>query len=247
MEKKKTSAGCLPGKPCFPWVGGKRRLLPVLIQSLPENITEMETYVEPFVGGGALFFWLRQTYPHIRCVINDSNESLVNVYRVIRDTPEELVGLLAGIQGEYHTLEERTERRDYFMEKRRVFNEEHPDDITRAALFIFFMRTCYNGIYSVNRKGRLSVTFGTGSRTRILEEELIRCNHKLLQDVIILDGDYRQTEKYAGEKSFFYFDPPYKPVNEAGACTSYMPDDFDDDCQIELAGFCRDLGEKGSK
>ena len=108
-------------------------------------------------------------------MINDSNESLVNVYRVIRDTPEELVGLLAGIQGEYHALEERTERRDYFMEKRRVFNEEHPDDITRAALFIFFMRTCYNGIYSVNRKGRLSVTFGTGSRARILEEELIRC------------------------------------------------------------------------
>ena len=180
-------------------------------------------------------------------MINDSNESLVNVYRVIRDTPEELVGLLVGIQGEYHALEERTERRDYFMKKRRVFNEEHPDDITRAALFIFFMRTCYNGIYSVNRKGSLSVTFGTGSRARILEEELIRFNHKLLQGVIILDGDYRQTEKYAGEKSFFYFDPPYKPVNEAGACTSYMPDDFDDDCQIELAGFCKDLGEKGSK
>ena len=116
-------------------------------------------------------------------MINDSNESLVNVYRVIRDTPEELVGLLAGIQGEYHALQGRTERRDYFMEKRRVFNEEHPDGITRAALFIFFMRTCYNGIYSVNRKGRLSVTFGTGSRARILEEELIRFNHKLLQGV----------------------------------------------------------------
>ena len=86
-----------------------------------------------------------------------------------------------------------------------------------------------------------------GQPRRILEEELIRFNHKLLQGVVILDGDYRQTEKYEGEKSFFYFDPPYKPVNEAGACTSYMPDDFDDDCQIELAGFCKDLGEKGSK
>ena len=91
-------------------------------------------------------------------MINDSNESLVNVYRVIRDTPEELVGLLAGIQGEYHTLEERYGKKGLFHGKARVFNEEHPDDITRAALFIFFMRTCYNGIYSVNRKGRLSVT-----------------------------------------------------------------------------------------
>ena len=73
----------------------------------------------------------------------------MNVYRIIRDTPEELVGLLAGIQGEYHALEERTERRDYFMKKRRVFNEEHPDDITRAALFIFFMRTCYRPMNKV--------------------------------------------------------------------------------------------------
>lgn len=144
-------------------------------------------------------------------MINDSNESLVNVYRVIRDTPEELVGLLAGIQGEYHALQGRTERRDYFMEKRRVFNEEHPDGITRAALFIFFMRTCYNGIYSVNRKGRLSVTFGTGSRARILEEELIRFNHKLLQGVVILDGDYRQTENTRERNRSFISTRPTNP------------------------------------
>ena len=150
-------------------------------------------------------------------MINDSNESLVNVYRIIRDTPEELVGLLAGIQGEYHALEERTERRDYFMKKRRVFNEEHPDDITRAALFIFFMRTCYNGIYSVNRKGRLSVTFGTGSRARILEEELIRFNHKLLQGVIILDGDYRQTEKIRGREIVLLLRPALQ-TRQRGRC-----------------------------
>lgn len=155
--------------------------------------------------------------------------------------------MLARIQEEYVTLSEYAQRKAYFMEKRAYYNDGNPDNITRAALFIFFMRTCYNGIYSVNRSGKLSVTFGFGGRVKLLEEELIRFNHKLLQGVIILDGDYRQTEKYAGEKSFFYFDPPYKPVNEAGACTSYMPDDFDDDCQIELAGFCKDLGEKGSK
>lgn len=133
------------------------------------------------------------------------------------------------------------------MEKRRLFNEDRPDDITRAALFIFFMRTCYNGIYSVNRKGKLSVTFGAGNRAKILEEGVIRSNHELLQDVTILDGDYRQTGKYAGEKSFFYFDPPYKPVNEANDCTSYMPEDFGDSDQIRLAEFCMALDDVGSK
>lgn len=175
-------------------------------------------------------------------MINDSNESLVNVYRVIQNSPEELIKALDGIQREYHALAEHADRRAYFMERRTFFNEGGPDDVTRAALFIFFMRTCYNGIYSVNRSGKLSVTFGAGNRAKILEEDLLRLNHKLLQGVVILDGDYRRTAKYAGEKTFFYFDPPYKPVNESGGCTSYMPDDFDDHDQIRLAEFCRTWG-----
>ena len=133
------------------------------------------------------------------------------------------------------------------MEKRTYYNEGNPNNITRAALFIFFMRTCYNGIYSVNRNGKLSVTFGVGGRVKLLEEELIRFNHKLLQDVVILDGDYYQTKEYLGNKTFFYFDPPYKPVNESNACTSYMPLDFGDSQQIDLAWFCKEIGEAGSK
>ena len=176
-------------------------------------------------------------------MINDSNESLINVYRTIQNSHEELIGVLDGIQREYHALEEHADKRAYFMEKRTFFNEGNPDDVTRAALFIFFMRTCYNGIYSVNRSGKLSVTFGAGNRAKILEEELLRLNHKLLQGVVILDGDYRQTGKYAGEKTFFYFDPPYKPVNESGDCTSYMPDDFDDNDQIRLVVIFRILPE----
>lgn len=180
-------------------------------------------------------------------MINDSNGSLVNVYRVIQNSPEELTKKLEDIQREYHALKEHADRRAYFMEKRAFFNEGAPDDVTRAALFIFFMRTCYNGIYSVNRSGKLSVTFGAGNRAKILEEELIRVNHGLLRGVTILEGDYRQTGEYAGERTFFYFDPPYKPVNESGGCTSYMPDDFDDNDQLRLAEFCRALGSAGSK
>ena len=99
----------------------------------------------------------------------------------------------------------------------------------------------------MNRKGKLSVTFGFGGRVKLLEEELIRFNHKLLQDVIILDGDYRQTGKYIGTKSLFYFDPPYKPVNESNACTSYMPQDFGDEEQVALADFCKEIDEAGGK
>lgn len=158
-----------------------------------------------------------------------------------------MIGVLARIQEEYIALEEHARRKAYFMEKRTYYNEGTPDNITRAALFIFFMRTCYNGIYSVNRKGKLSVTFGFGGRVKLLEEELIRFNHKLLQDVIILDGDYRQTGKYIETKSLFYFDPPYKPVNESNACTSYMPQDFGDEEQVALADFCKEIDEVGGK
>ena len=109
------------------------------------------------------------------------------------------------------------------------------------------MRTCYNVIYSVNLSGKLSVTFVFGGRVKLLEKELIRFNHKLLQDVVILDGDYQQTEKYLGSKSFFYFDPPCKPVNESNACTSYMSQDLGDEEQVSLADFCKEIGETGGK
>ncbi|MCS3096749.1 DNA adenine methylase [Bacteroides fragilis] len=107
----------------------------------------------------------------------------------------------------------------------------------------FFYAYLLNGIYSVNRSGKLSVTFGFGGRVKLLEEELIRFNHKLLQDVVILDGDYQQTEKYLGSKSFFY----YKPVNESNACTSYMSQNFGDEEQVSLADFCKEIGEAGGK
>lgn len=158
-----------------------------------------------------------------------------------------MIGALARIQDEYVALSEHAQRKAYFMEKRAFYNEGNPDNVARAALFIFFMRTCYNGIYSVNRSGKLSVTFGFGGRVKLLEEELIRFNHKLLQDVIILEGDYRQTGEYLGSKSLFYFDPPYKPVNESNACTSYMPQDFGDEEQIALADFCKETGLAGTK
>ena len=131
------------------------------------------------------------------------------------------------------------------MEKRTYYNEGNPNNITRAALFIFFMRTCYNGIYSVNHSGKLSVTFGAGGRVKLLEEELIRFNHKLLQDVVILDGDYRQTAEYTGANSLFYFDPPYRPLDATSSFNSYVKESFDDNEQIRLKDFYSDLSAGG--
>ena len=125
-------------------------------------------------------------------MINDSNESLVNVYRIIQNSHEELIRTLGSIQREYHALTEHTDRRAYFMEKRTFFNEGNPDDVTRAALFIFFMRTCYNGIYSVNRSGKLSVTFGAGKWRTFRSITLPLLKPTLLLGAVLLSVAYLQ-------------------------------------------------------
>lgn len=244
---KKNPKVRMNGTPPFPWVGGKRRLLPELIKNLPNDLDQRKIYVEPFVGGGALFFWIRQHFPHLHCIINDSNEHLINVYRIIRDQPSDLLARLELLQQLYEILQDRDGRRKFFMEQRASYNAEKQDKIKQAALFIFLMRTCYNGVYSVNRHGQLTMTFGNWQRTRIADKESIFTNSRLLQDVEILNADFEDVQKYITPDSFVYFDPPYKPVNENNTCTAYMPTRFNDPEQIRLAEFCTKIGKDGTK
>lgn len=227
-------------RPFIKWVGGKTQLLDEVRKSLPRDFASRQhvTYVEPFVGGGAVMFWILQAYPNIeRAVINDINSELICTYRVIKEKVEELIVELANIHDEYIPLGAE-DRKAYFLEKRTRFNTKRTAQLETAALFIFLNRTCFNGLYRVNSKGEFNVPHGKYANPRICDADNLRACSKVLQKVEILCGDFAETERYAGPDTLFYFDPPYKPITETSSFTSYAKEGFNDAEQIRLRDFC---------
>lgn len=237
-----------PARPFIKWVGGKTQLLDDIKESLPRDLSQREevTYVEPFVGGGAVLFWILQEYPNItRAIINDINTELICTYRVVKYDVERLISELARLQAEYLPLDE-IGRREYFLTQRKLFNEKGSSDIETAALFIFLNRTCFNGLYRVNAKGKFNVPHGRYSNPKICDEETLRADSDVLQRVDILCGDFAQTGKYAGDNVLYYFDPPYRPLTETSSFTSYSKEGFDDTEQTRLRDFCAQIAERKS-
>ena len=227
-------------RPFIKWVGGKTQLLDEVRKSLPRDFASRRhvTYVEPFVGGGAVMFWILQAYPNIeRAVINDINPELICTYRVIKEKVEELIVELAHIQDDYIPLGAE-DRKAYFLEKRALFNTKRTAQVETATLFIFLNRTCFNGLYRVNSKGEFNVPHGKYANPRICDADNLRACSKVLQKVEILCGDFAETERYAGPDTLFYFDPPYKPITETSSFTSYAKEGFNDAEQIRLRDFC---------
>lgn len=234
-----------PARPFVKWVGGKTQLLDDIKKSLPHNFSQMDevTYVEPFVGGGAVLFWILQEYPNItKAIINDINEELICTYRVIKNDVESLIIELVRLQTEYLPLDG-VYRKKYYLEQRERFNGNDKTDIETAALFIFLNRTCFNGLYRVNSKGKFNVPHGRYSNPKICDVETLRSDSAILQQVEILCGDFAQTGKYAGDNVLYYFDPPYRPLTETSAFTSYSKDGFDDAEQMRLRDFCAQISK----
>lgn len=230
-------------KPFVKWVGGKTQLIDSIEKSLPKDFGGKNdlTYVEPFVGGGAILFWILQKYPNIKnAIINDINPDLTTAYKIIKEKPHELIMKLRFIQDEYLPLSEE-KRKEYFLMKRDRFNTKLLDSVENSALFIFLNRTCFNGLYRVNSKGLFNVPFGKYSNPKICDESTIMADSKLLQKVDILTGDFEAILKYTKKPSFFYFDPPYKPLSETSSFNSYSKEDFNDKEQIRLGDFCRQI------
>lgn len=226
-------------KPFVKWVGGKTQLLGDIKKSLPRDLSQRAgvTYVEPFVGGGAVLFWILQEYPNItKAVINDVNSELICTYRMVKYEIENLIIELTRLQTEYLRLDE-VARKDYFLSQRERYNEANNSDIETAALFIFLNRTCFNGLYRVNSKGKFNVPHGKYANPKICDEETLRADSEILQRVEIICGDFAQTGIYAGENVLYYFDPPYRPLTETAAFTSYAKDGFDDSEQMRLRDF----------
>lgn len=228
-------------KPFVKWVGGKTQLLDDIKNTLPHDLSQRGEviYIEPFVGGGAVLFWILQEYPNItRAIINDINKELICTYRVIKSDVESLILELTRIQTEYLALDD-TARKNYFLTQRDRFNEKNNSDVETAALFIFLNRTCFNGLYRVNSKGKFNVPHGKYANPKICDKETLRADAAVLQRVEILCGDFAQTGKYAGDNVLYYFDPPYRPLTETSAFTSYAKDGFDDTEQMRLRDFCK--------
>ncbi len=231
-------------KPFLKWAGGKSQLIEQIKEQLPITIeTNRFTYIEPFVGSGAVLFWILEQYPNLEsAIINDINQDLTNSYLTIKHNVQDLIQILKEWEVEYHNIAENQDaKKEYYYEKRSLFNTRNSDQTTQSALFIFLNRTCFNGLYRVNRKNEFNVPIGSYITPQICNEENLLAVSKVLQKVEVLNGDFSRTLNYTNENTFFYFDPPYKPLSETSSFNSYGKDEFNDAEQIRLKEFCEIL------
>jgi len=235
-------------KPFLKWAGGKTQLITEIEKVMPLQFTKSKfTYIEPFVGSGAIMFWMLNNFPNMeKAVINDINADLINTYKTIASKPKELISVLDILQNEYHALDlKEVEKKEYYYEKRELYNTRNTEKSTQAALFIFLNRTCFNGLYRVNRSNGYNVPMGSYKKPTICDKENILAVSKALQRVEILCGDYQKTLVSVNQNSLFYFDPPYKPLNQTSSFNSYAKDEFNDFEQIRLRDFCAKLDLMG--
>lgn len=225
-------------KPILKWVGGKRQLLHEIIPLIPNDVT---TYVEPFVGGGAVLF----EYQPQRAIINDLNEELINVYRVIKEHPEELIDIL--------TQHKVNHNKEYFYKIRGLDRDdnffEKYSDVERAARTIYLNKTCYNGLYRVNSKGQFNTPYGRYKNPKIVDDITIYAmsNYFNFNDIKIMNEDYKKALTNLRKGAFVYFDPPYLPISESSSFTSYTEDGFTYEQQVELKEQCDKLNNRGIK
>ncbi len=236
-------------KPFLKWAGGKSQLLPEIEKRIPFFQNDDFTYIEPFIGSGAVFFWMLNNFPNIgKIVINDLNTDLINVYQQIKLNIESIISHLQNLQKEYHLINENEDlKKAYYYKKRRLFNSRTSDKIVQAALLIFLNKTCFNGLYRVNKSNEFNVPVGSYQKPAILDVVNLRRVSHSLQRVVIRSVDFEQILDECDEKSFIYFDPPYKPLNITSSFNSYSNHEFNDNEQIRLKEFCDNLNENGHK
>ena len=235
-------------KPFVKWAGGKGSLISQLTNFYPfelENGT-IKKYVEPFVGGGAVLIDILQKYDVEEAYAFDINKDLINCYNVIKKDVETLIEKLNEKEKEFLNIELEN-RQEYFYKIRSEYNSykiEDNLDVKRASEFIFLNRTCFNGLYRVNKNGEFNVPCGKYKNPTICDAKNLRNLSKLLQNVVFEYGDYKKCIKYIDTNTFVYFDPPYRPLSITSGFTSYTKEDFNDENQKELADFYKELDLK---
>lgn len=235
-------------KPVIKWAGGKGQILHEIRKRYPLGLgTTITKYAEPFVGGGAVLLDILGTYRLKEVFISDTNAELINLYRVIQNNVQDLIRALHQYKDEFLALG-LPGRKEYFTGKRKRFNELKNDAIhgtELAALFVFLNKTCFNGLYRVNRKGGFNVPMGAYKEPPICDEDNLLQASRALSNVQISHGDYHESQTFIDEKTFVYFDPPYRPLNATSSFTSYTENCFNDDAQRDLAQYILALADGG--
>ena len=226
-------------KPFVKWVGGKRGLLSQLLPLIPKKFNN---YFEPFVGGGALFFELSNLglLDEKKVFLFDKNEELINTYNVVKNSPIKLLEKLKEFQA-YHSTKFYYEVRNWDRDK----NFKNLDEVLRAARFIYLNKTCFNGLYRVNKKGFFNVPIGRYKEPKIYDEELIIRASYALHNAIIEVADFSKVLEFAKSSDFVYFDPPYYPLNKTSNFTSYTDLAFLEDEQERLYEVFKELDKRG--
>ena len=213
--------------PFVKWAGGKSSLLPELLRHVPLQVSN---YYEPFLGGGALFFAIYARNPRFKAHLSDVNVDLMNAYRMIKDKPDELIGLLSKFQHDYYQSRSMSE---FFYSMR---NWRPSNDLDSAARLVFLNKTCYNGLYRVNSQREFNVPFGRYKKPRILDAQNIRAVSKALRDTDaeLHSSDYKGCLSTCRRNDFVYLDPPYQPKSKTSSFTGYTPGGFSESDQKEL-------------
>lgn len=238
-------------KPFVKWAGGKNSLIPQITKYYPFELKNgfIERYIEPFVGGGAVLIDILQKYEIKEAYAFDINIDLINCYNVIKNNVEELINELDKKEKNFIALNDE-ERQNYFYDIRAEYNSYKLNDkldVKRASEFIFLNRTCFNGLYRVNKEGKFNVPCGKYKNPTICDSNNLRNLSNLIKNVTFEYGDYKKSESFVNENTFVYFDPPYRPLSITSGFTSYTKEDFNDDNQKELANYFYKLDLKNAK
>ena len=238
-------------KPFVKWAGGKNSLIPQLTKYYPIELKngKIERYIEPFVGGGAVLIDLLQKYKIKEAYAFDINKDLINCYNVIKNNVEALIQELNKKEKVFLDLDN-SDRQKYFYNVRKSYNSyslNKENDVKRASEFIFLNRTCFNGLYRVNKNGKFNVPCGKYKNPTICDSSNLRNLSNLIKKVTFECGDYKNSEKLINKNTFVYFDPPYRPLSASSNFTSYSKEDFNDENQRELAEYYNELSLKNAK
>jgi len=244
-------------KPFFKWAGGKSQLLYEFDPRFPKTLEtgDLVRYVEPFVGGGAVFFYIAQLYPIKEAVICDVNSELILTWKVVKQDVKTLIRLLQELQDAYDTRTE-AERLNLFYQVRDDLNREKPSfdyntygdhTIQRASQLLFLNRTCFNGLFRLNSKGEFNVPFGKYKNPNIVQEKNLLMASNLLTHTTIIQGDFTTCLEYVDRSSFVYLDPPYRPLNKTSSFTSYSQEGFSEQDQLRLRDFYGAVANTGAK